>query len=81
MPKPKEVAGIRYAVMLAGSQVKLSKVLGLSKTTINKWVRQGYVPDEWVKPLHKLYGIASVRLCNPAYLALISDEEYEDEDE
>lgn len=81
MVKPKEVAGIRYAVMLAGSQTALAKVLNLSKTTVNKWVRQCYVLDEWVKRLHKLYGIPSARLCNPYYLELISDEQDDDKPE
>jgi len=78
MSKPTEVAGIRHVVMIAGSQTQLAKVLGLSKTTVNKWVRQGYVPDERVKEIHKIYKIPSARLCNPFYLELITDDDDEE---
>jgi transposase len=74
MPKP-EIAGIRYAVMLAGTQKNLAKILGVSNTTVSTWVRQGYVTDGKVKEIHKLYGIPSARLCNPAYQQLLSDDE------
>lgn len=80
MPKPPEVAGIRYAVMLAGSQTKLAKALGVSNTVVSTWVRKGYVPDERVKQIHDIYGIPSARLCNPAYLELIFDDDKDDED-
>ncbi len=76
MPKPREVAGIRYVVMLAGTQKKLADVLKISPSTVNKWVRNGYVPDEWVERIHEIYPtISRARLCNPAYLEWFSDED------
>jgi DNA-binding transcriptional regulator YdaS (Cro superfamily) len=75
MAKPREMAGIREAVAHAGSQTKLAKVLGVSNTVVSTWVRKGYVPDERVKQINEIYGIPRVRLCNPAYLELVSEDD------
>lgn len=76
MLRPMDVEGIRYAIMLAGSQKGLAELLGVSKTAVNRWVRQGYVPDEWVKEIHLMYGIPRVRLCNPVYLEVIFGDDW-----
>lgn len=73
MPKQKEIAGIHYAVMLARSQTKLAKALGVSNAVVSAWVSKGYVPDERVEQIHGIYGISRARLCNPIYLDWADD--------
>lgn len=75
MRKRMEMAGIRYAVGLAGSQTALAKALGVSNNAVSKWVRQGFVPNNRVKEISEMYGIPRARLCNPAVLALVYDDD------
>jgi DNA-binding transcriptional regulator YdaS (Cro superfamily) len=75
MSKPTQIAGIRYAVAVAGSQKKLAALLGVTLASVNRWVKKGYVPDERIEQIHKLYGIQRSRLCNPAYLEFAADKD------
>jgi DNA-binding transcriptional regulator YdaS (Cro superfamily) len=77
----KDIAGIRFAVMLAGSQRNLAKVLGVHPTAVNKWVRKGFVPNERIEEIHKLYGIPCARLCDPYLLKLICSGDKNDSDD
>ncbi len=71
----KSRAGIHCAVYLAGSQKALANELGVSNTSVNKWVRQGYVPLERVKQIHKLFPeIPKSSLCDPAFLMVICED-------
>ena len=70
--KMRQLTGIREAAALAGSQTKLAEELSVSKQAVQVWIRQGYVPNDRIKKIVDLYGIAAVRLCDPALVELLS---------
>lgn len=67
------LSGIKEAVALAESKTSLADKLGVSKTTVQNWVKQGYVPLEYVKKIEKSYGVERHRLCDPLILEVFPE--------
>jgi hypothetical protein len=68
MSEKLQLTGIGEAVIHAKGQTNLAKKLGVRPQVVQRWVRVGYVPDEWVEKVKELYGIPYERLCNPKLL-------------
>lgn len=67
------LSGIREAVAVATSQTALADALGVSKQTVQNWVRQGYVPLEYVKEIANSYEVERARLCDPLILEVFPE--------
>jgi hypothetical protein len=67
------LSGIKEAIALADSQIKIAEELGVSKTTVQLWVKQGYVPLKYVEKLEELYGVERSRLCDPLILKVFPE--------
>jgi DNA-binding XRE family transcriptional regulator len=72
MTNQRQLSGIREAAALAGSQTKLAEELGVTRQSVQVWIKQGFVPNDRIKKIVELYGIAAVRLCDPALVELLS---------
>lgn len=66
------LSGIKEVVAL-GSQKKLAEELGVSKTTVQLWVKQGYVPLKYIKEIAESYEVARARLCDPLILEVFPE--------
>ena len=56
MSETLKLTGIGEAVILAKSQTNLADALGVKKQAVQRWVRLGYVPEEWVIKVEEMYG-------------------------
>jgi DNA-binding transcriptional regulator YdaS (Cro superfamily) len=78
MNKARQLTGIWEAVLFAGSQTKLAETLGVTRQSVQEWVKRGYVPNSRVREIEKLYGIPRERLCNPKFLELVGRDDSEE---
>lgn len=67
------------AVLFAGSQTKLAETLGVTRQSVQEWVKRGYVPNVRVREIEKLYGISRERLCDPKFLELVCGKDDSEE--
>lgn len=72
MANQRQLSGIREAVAHAGSQTKLADELGVTRQSVQIWVKQGYVPNARIEDIERLYGIEPKRLCDPKLLELLT---------
>lgn len=79
MKKERQLTGIWEAVLFAGSQTKLAETLGVTRQSVQEWVKRGYVPNVRVREIEKLYGISRERLCNPKFLELVCGKDDSEE--
>lgn len=49
--------GIDYVVFLATSQAQVARDLGITRQAVQRWVENGYAPDDWIDALVKKYGV------------------------
>jgi hypothetical protein len=79
MSEKLQLTGIGEAVIRAKGQTALAKTIGVRPQVVQRWVRVGYVPDEWVEKVEELYGIPAERLCNPKLLRPVSRKDNSEE--
>jgi hypothetical protein len=63
--------GIADAIVAAGTQEELGKVLGVSQQVISRWLRRGWVPLRRANQIEERYKIPRGRLANPKLMALL----------
>jgi hypothetical protein len=75
MSEKLKLTGIGEAVIRAKGQTSLAKLIGVRPQVVQRWVRVGYVPDEWVEKVSELCKIPPERLCNPKLLRPVSKDD------
>lgn len=70
-PKITEFTGIRRAVLKAGGQVKLARLLGVSQQYVSQAVRQGYVSPDRAVEIESELGVPREELVNPKLVRLL----------
>lgn len=80
MTNQRQLSGIREAIALAGSQTKLAEEIGVTRQSVQAWVKQGFVPNDRIKKIVELYGIEAARLCDPALVKLLSIKKSDSEE-
>lgn len=61
--------GVCEVMLLAKSPENMARELKLSTNAIQKWIKNGYVPNKHVMDVARIYGVPPERLCKPKYLA------------
>lgn len=56
------MSGLNKAIEFAGSQQKLSILIGISSMAVSKWVKSGKVPTDRVLNVEKLTGVPRTEL-------------------
>lgn len=64
-------SGIAKAVMVAGGQVKLAQVLGVTQQFISTCLRRGYVPVRRAVEIEMMFGVPRRQLINPRLADLV----------
>lgn len=70
-PKTPQFNGIQRAVLKAGGQVKLAKLLGVSQQYISLAVRQGYISLDRAVEIEAELGVPRQELVNPKLIRLL----------
>lgn len=67
-----ERTGIRDAVIAAGgTQVHLSRLLGVTQQAVSLWLRDGWVPVRRALEIEEQLGVPRARLINPRLRGLV----------
>ena len=66
------MTGIELAIIIAGSQAKLAKILGCSQQNVGFWLKQGYCPPERIIEVEQATGVGRAQLINPKLLDLLT---------
>ena len=64
-------AGVENAITVAGSQVKLAQVLGVTQQAVSRWRLRGWVPLRRAQEIEAQLGVPRITLINPRIADLV----------
>ena len=67
-----KASGLYEAILAAGSQEKLARLLGCTQQNVGFWLKKGYPPIERVIEIEQATGVPRVRLVSPALQDLLT---------